>query len=152
CSLGDGSVTEGEVSEDWQFAVLHQLPVIYLVQDNEWGISVTSKEARTMNAYECAAGFKGMNRMEVDGSDFEASYQARKKCIGAVRKGKGPFVLRASVPLLGHHTSGVRKEWYRSKEDLAEHAKRDPGPALRKVLEKKGIAKKALDAIIEETK
>lgn len=152
CSLGDGSVTEGEVSEAWQFAVLHQLPVIYLVQDNEWGISVTSKEARTMNAYEFAAGFKGMNRMEVDGSDFEASYEAMKKCIDAVRKGKGPFVLRATVPLLGHHTSGVRKEWYRSKEDLAEHAKRDPGPALRKVLEKKGIAKKALDAIIEETK
>ena len=152
CSLGDGSVTEGEVSEAWQFAVLHQLPVIYLVQDNEWGISVTSQEARTMNAYEFAAGFKGMNRMEVDGSDFEASYEAMKECIEAVRKGKGPFVLRATVPLLGHHTSGVRKEWYRSKEDLAEHTKRDPGPALRKVLEKKGIAKKALDDIIEESK
>ncbi len=46
CSLGDGSVTEGEVSEAFQFAVLHQLPVIYLVQDNDWGISVSSEGRR----------------------------------------------------------------------------------------------------------
>ena len=52
CSLGDGSVTEGEVSEAFQFAVLKQLPIIYLVQDNDWGISVSSDEARCMDAYE----------------------------------------------------------------------------------------------------
>lgn len=62
CSLGDGSVTEGEVSEAWQFAVLKQLPIIYLVQDNDWGISVSSDEARCMDAYEYAAGFKGMKK------------------------------------------------------------------------------------------
>src|SRR5690349_2200714 len=71
CSLGDASVTEGEVSEAFQFAVLKQLPVIYLVQDNNWGISVTAEEARAMNAFEFAAGFKGMNRVQVDGSNFE---------------------------------------------------------------------------------
>lgn len=153
CSLGDGSVTEGEVSEAWQFAVLHQLPIIYLVQDNDWGISVTSAEARTMNAYEFAAGFKGMNRMEVDGSDFQASYRAVRECISKVRKGEGPFVLRASVPLLGHHTSGVRKEWYRSEEDLAEHAKNDPGPLLKKfLLEQKVATSEELSEIEEEAK
>jgi 2-oxoisovalerate dehydrogenase E1 component len=59
CSFGDNSVTEGEVSEAFQFAVLKQLPIIYLVQDNQWGISV-SAEARAMNAFEYAAGFKGL--------------------------------------------------------------------------------------------
>lgn len=152
CSLGDGSVTEGEVSEAWQFAVLHRLPIIYLVQDNDWGISVTSAEARTMNAYEFAAGFKGMSRKEVDGSDFEASYKAVQECIEHVRKGKGPVVLRAQVPLLGHHTSGVRKEWYRSEEDLAKHAKNDPGPKLKKVLLKAGIAEGELNKIETEEK
>lgn len=151
CSLGDGSMTEGEVSEAWQFAVLHHLPIIYLVQDNEWGISVTSKEARAMDAYEYAAGFKGMNRKRVDGADFEASYEALGKMIEEVRAGKGPCVLQANVPLLGHHTSGVRREMYRPKEDLAEHAKRDPGPALRKVLKKIGVSDEKLDKIeIEE--
>jgi 2-oxoisovalerate dehydrogenase E1 component len=75
CSLGDGSVTEGEVSEAFQFAALHQLPIIYLIQDNDWGISVSSDEARTMDAYEYAAGFKGMERVRVDGSDFADSYK-----------------------------------------------------------------------------
>jgi 2-oxoisovalerate dehydrogenase E1 component len=75
CSLGDASVTEGEVSEAFQFAVLKKLPILYLVQDNDWGISVTSDEARAMDAYEYAAGFKGMGRARVDGSDFLASYE-----------------------------------------------------------------------------
>ena len=57
CSFGDGSVTEGEVSEAFQFAVLKQLPIIYLVQDNDWGISATGEETRAMNAYEYADGF-----------------------------------------------------------------------------------------------
>src|SRR5919112_5457588 len=75
CSFGDNSVTEGEVSEAFQFAILKQLPVIYLVQDNHWGISVASIESRAMNAYEYAAGFKGMKRMQCDGSDFVLSFE-----------------------------------------------------------------------------
>src|SRR6476660_8761737 len=74
CSLGDASITEGEVSEAFQFAVLKQLPIIYLVQDNHWGISVTSEESRAMDAYEFAEGFKGMNKIRVDGTDFTKSY------------------------------------------------------------------------------
>src|ERR1043166_5309274 len=54
CSLGDGSVTEGEVAEAFQMAVLKKLPIIYLVQDNNWGISATGEEMRTMDAYEYA--------------------------------------------------------------------------------------------------
>lgn len=150
CSLGDGSVTEGEVSEAWQFAVLHQLPVIYLVQDNEWGISVTAEEARTMNAYEYAAGFKGMTRRSVDGSDFEASYEAMESAIEFVRKERKPILIHAKVPLLGHHTSGVRKEWYRGEDDLKKHALDDPGPKLKKVLVKRGVKAADLDKIEKE--
>jgi 2-oxoisovalerate dehydrogenase E1 component len=126
CSLGDGSVTEGEVSEALQFAVLKQLPIIYLVQDNDWGISVSGAEARAMDAYEYAAGFKGLERIRVDGSDFEAAYQAMGSAIRYVRAERKPILVHATVPLLGHHTSGVRKEWYRTEEDLEKHAARDP--------------------------
>ncbi len=55
-------------------AVLKKLPIIYLVQDNDWGISATGKEMRAMDAYEYAAGFKGMERMAVDGADFIDSF------------------------------------------------------------------------------
>jgi len=151
CSLGDGSVTEGEVSEAFQFAVLHQLPIIYLVQDNDWGISVSSDEARSMNAYEFAAGFKGMERMSIDGSDFVASYTAMETAITHVRTHRSPMLVHARVPLLGHHTSGVRKEWYRTPEDLAKHYLDDPGPKLKKLLIKTyKISEKELNAIEEE--
>lgn len=135
CSLGDGSVTEGEVSEAFQFAVLKSLPVIYLVQDNEWGISVSSAEARAMDAFEYAAGFKGLERIRVDGSDFEASYHAMESALLYVRTERKPVLVHAATPLLGHHTSGVRKEWYRTTEDLNKHLTRDPLPRLKRLLE-----------------
>ena len=151
CSLGDGSVTEGEVSEAFQFAVLKQLPIVYLVQDNDWGISVSSDEARTMDAYEFAAGFKGMERVRVNGSDFGESYNTMQYTIDWVRKHRKPILVHAKVPLLGHHTSGVRKEWYRTPEDLAKHALDDPGPKLRKLLlEQQWFTAEELDKIEEE--
>lgn len=151
CSLGDGSVTEGEVSEALQFAVLHQLPIIYLVQDNDWGISVSSDEARTMDAYEFAAGFKGLERVRLNGSDFADSYKTMEYTIDWVRRERRPILVHAKVPLLGHHTSGVRKEWYRTAEDLAKHELDDPGPKLRKaLLQQKGVTEAMLDAIEEE--
>ena len=153
CSLGDGSVTEGEVSEAFQFAVLKQLPIIYLVQDNDWGISVSSDEARTMDAYEYAGGFKGMERVRVNGSDFNDSYNTMDYTIEWVRKHRKPILVHAKVPLLGHHTSGVRKEWYRTPEDLAKHAGNDPVPKLKKlILQNKDITEADLEKIEEEQK
>src|SRR5215212_2410647 len=131
CSLGDASITEGEVSEAFQFAVLKQLPVIYLVQDNNWGISVSAEEARAMDAYEYAEGFKGMNKIRVDGTDFIKSSEVMQEVIDDVRKERRPWLVHARVPLLNHHTSGVRKEFYRTEQDLAEHYKNDPLPRLR---------------------
>lgn len=133
CSLGDGSVTEGEVAEAFQMAVLKKLPILYLIQDNDWGISATGSEMRAMDAYEYAAGFKGMERMRVDGSDFSDSYQGLSKAIEYVRKKRSPILVHAKCPLLGHHTSGVRKEWYRG-ENLDLHQQDDPLVKLEKVL------------------
>lgn len=126
CSFGDASVTEGEVSEAFQFAVLKQLPIIYLVQDNDWGISVSAEEGRAMNAYRFAKGFKGMKRVRVDGTNFFESYAVIEDVIADVRERRRPWLVHAKVCLLNHHTSGIRKEFYRSEEDLAKHAYNDP--------------------------
>ena len=150
CSLGDASMTEGEVSEALQFAVLKQLPIIYLVQDNNWGISVTAEEARAMNAYEFAGGFKGMNRIQVDGSDFEASYIVMKQVCEFVRRERQPYLVHAQVPLLGHHTSGVRKDFYRTDEDWEKHSAHDPNPKLRKKLADSGVNEEELKLIEKE--
>jgi 2-oxoisovalerate dehydrogenase E1 component len=134
CSLGDASITEGEVSEAFQFAVLKKLPIIFLVQDNQWGISVTASEARGMDAYTYALGFPGLSRIKIDGTDFPAAFQCMQESVDFVRKTRSPMLVQAQVPLLGHHTSGVRKEFYRTPEDLANDALRDPGPLLRQHL------------------
>lgn len=125
CSLGDGSVTEGEVAEAFQMAVLKKLPIMYLIQDNDWGISAMGSEMRAMDAYEYAAGFKGMERMRVDGSDFTDSFEGLSKAIEYVRTKRAPILVHAKCPLLGHHTSGVRKEWYRG-DNLDLHQQDDP--------------------------
>ncbi|PCJ66883.1 MAG: tungsten formylmethanofuran dehydrogenase [Bacteroidetes bacterium] len=148
CSIGDGSMTEGEVSEALQMAVLHQLPILYLVQDNDWGISATGDEMRAMNAYEFAAGFKGLRRGKVDGSDFTESYNEISKATRWVRKNQKPMLLHAKVPLLGHHTSGVRSEWYR--DDLEEDKKEDPLLFLIEQSLSKGIKQSKIDDLREQ--
>lgn len=144
CSLGDASVTEGEVSEAFQFAALHQLPIIYLVQDNDWGISVSSAEARTNNAFEFIQGFKGISTVSIDGSDFEKSFETMEWVVNEVREKRKPYLVHAKVSLLGHHTSGVRKEFYRTEEDLAKHAIDDPFYKLRNRLLEIGVVEEHL--------
>lgn len=149
CSLGDGSVTEGEIAEAFQMAVLKKLPILYLIQDNDWGISATGSEMRAMDAYEYAAGFKGLQRMRVDGSDFQKSWTAVLQAIEYVREQRAPILLHAKVPLLGHHTSGVRKEWYRTEEDLKKHGQSDPLDKMYVQLVSMGISEKELQEIAE---
>ncbi|MFA0960412.1 thiamine pyrophosphate-dependent enzyme [Roseivirga sp. BDSF3-8] len=139
CSLGDGSVTEGEVSEAFQMAILKDLPIIYLIQDNDWGISATGEEMRAMDAYEFAAGFKGLKRMRVNGADFADSYNGMEKAVNYVRKNRKPILVHAKCPLLGHHTSGVRKEFYRDEQNLNLHHEDDPTPRLRHYLLEGGM-------------
>ncbi|MBS1949774.1 MAG: branched-chain alpha-keto acid dehydrogenase, E1 component [Cytophagales bacterium] len=148
CSLGDGSVTEGEVAEAFQMAVLKKLPIVYLVQDNHWGISATGSEMRAMDAYEYAAGFKGLKRLRTDGSDFTESFDVMKEAFELVRQERTPVLVHAICPLLGHHTSGVRKEWYRG-EDLKQHSEDDPIPKLKKYLLEQSILPNELDQIQE---
>jgi 2-oxoisovalerate dehydrogenase E1 component len=151
CSLGDGSVTEGEVAEAFQMAVLKKLPILYLVQDNNWGISATGEEMRAMDAYEYAAGFKGLTRMRVDGADFISSYEGLAKAIAMVRKKRMPVLVHATCPLLGHHTSGVRKEWYRG-DDLVKQQADDPLPRLKHNLLESGVSDEELASIQQQAK
>lgn len=152
CSFGDNSITEGEVSEAFQFAALHQLPVIFLVQDNEWGISVTKDEARTSDAYDFAAGFVGLNRMRADGTDFVASYEAMKTAVDFVRTERKPMLVCASTVLIGHHTSGVRREFYRDEADLEKHRAKDPGNILRQHLLEEGVDEELLKQITKKAR
>jgi 2-oxoisovalerate dehydrogenase E1 component len=150
CSLGDASVTEGEIAEAFQMAALKQMPILYLVQDNGWDISANAAETRAQNAFEYAQGFHGLEAISIDGANFVESYEAVEKVIDTIRTERRPFLVHAKVPLLNHHTSGVRMEWYR--DDLEEARSRDPYPVLKQQLLDNGFISEAIDSIEKEAK
>lgn len=145
CSIGDGAMTEGEVSEAMQMAALHQYPVLFFVQDNGWGISAQKGEMYAQHAVKFAKGFKGIETRNIDGTDFVECYDTLTDVLETMRKERRPFLVRATVPLLSHHTSGVRKEWYR--DDLQEHQAQDPLPKLRQILIEKEIEEAYLNEL-----
>ncbi|GAB4376013.1 MAG: dehydrogenase E1 component subunit alpha/beta [Salibacteraceae bacterium] len=146
CSLGDASITEGEVSEAFQMAVLKRLPIMYFVQDNEWDISASADEIRAGDASYYARGFKGLEVVTIEkGHDFIACYEALSKVISVIREERRPFLVHLKVPLLSHHTSGVRMEWYR--DDLDDDRKRDPHPYFRQQLLDLGFNEEELNAL-----
>jgi len=148
CSIGDAAITEGEVAEAFQMAALKQFPILFLVQDNEWDISAYADEIRAQDAYQYAAGFEGLEAVSIDGSNFMESYLTLEKVIGKMRKERRPFLVHAKVPLLNHHTSGVRMEWYR--DDLEEAKLRDPYPIFINQLLENGFSKKQIEKLEQE--
>jgi len=149
CSFGDASITEGEVAEAFQMAALKKLPILYLVQDNEWDISAHSSEMRAVDATHYAKGF-GLKTYTIDGTDFTKSYETIQKAFKEIREKRTPLLIHAKVPLLNHHTSGVRMEWYR--DDLEEARSRDPFPKLQAELLANGFTEKDLIQIDKKAK
>jgi len=149
CSFGDASITEGEVAEAFQMAALKKLPILYLVQDNEWDISAHSSEMRAVDATHYAKGF-GLKTYTIDGTDFTKSYETIQKAFKEIREKRTPLLIHAKVPLLNHHTSGVRMEWYR--DDLDEARSRDPFPKLKAELLANGFTEKDLIQIDKKAK
>ena len=145
CSLGDASVTEGEIAEAFQMAALKQLPILYLVQDNGWDISANAAETRAQNAAQYAAGFHGLEAISIDGTDFEQSYKTIKEVLEKIRTQRRPFLIHAKVPLLNHHTSGVRMEFYR--DDLEQARSEDPYPKMLALLLQQGTTKAEIQTI-----
>ena len=149
CSIGDAAMTEGEISEALHMAALKQFPILYFVQDNEWDISAHASEIRANDVSQYIQGFKGIELRTIEGNDFIESYTTIKEVLETIRKERRPFMIHAKVPLLGHHTSGVRKEWYR--DDLKEHEQRDPLPIIHQQLLDAGFTQKDIDAIDTKT-
>lgn len=145
CSLGDASITEGEVAEAFHMASLKQLPILYLVQDNEWDISAHASEIRNTDATGYIKGFPGIEALSIDGTDFQTCWDTIERAIATMRSERRPFLIHAKVPLLNHHTSGVRKEWYR--DDLEKHMLRDPYPKMKAWLSEMGFDDDELAAV-----
>ncbi|HLX12332.1 MAG TPA: thiamine pyrophosphate-dependent enzyme, partial [Bacteroidota bacterium] len=134
-SSGEGATSEGEFHEALNWAAREYLPVIFLIQDNKYAISVTREEQHAAKTvYDLTSGYAGLNRYQVDGCDFVASYETARHAVENARAGKGPALIHANTVRLLAHSSSDDQRKYRTEEDLANDRKRDPLPQFEKYL------------------
>ena len=130
-SMGEGSSNQGDVHEGLNFAAIHRLPFILVVENNGYAISVpTSKQLALENVADRAAGY-GIPGVIVDGSDVLACYRASKTAVDRARRGDGPTLIEAKVIRLTAHSSDDQQTKYRPEQELAELRTHDALPRFR---------------------
>ena len=139
-SCGDGATSQGDFHEALNWAAREQAPALFLVQDNKYAISVPIEEQTAGGTpYKLAAGYEGLSRMRVDGTDFFASASAAQAAIQHIRDGKGPVCLVADVVRLLPHSSSDDHTKYRTPDELEADRKIDPIARLEAALIDEGI-------------
>lgn len=134
CLLGDGATSKGDVYEAMNFAGVHKLPLVFVVNNNQWAISVPLRRqtaCQTLAQKAIAAGFTGE---QVDGNDVIAVRAAAEEAIAAARDGKGPRLIEALTYRLGDHTTADDAARYRPPEEVQAHWKEEPIARLRAFL------------------
>jgi len=125
-TAGEGSTSQGEWYEAVNWAAVHKLPVIFLVENNEYAISEpVDKQMAVKSSADKACGL-GLPGIAVDGSDVVAVYQAVADAVERARKGEGATVIEARMYRLTPHSSDDDDRTYRSREEVEEAKKRDP--------------------------
>jgi 2-oxoisovalerate dehydrogenase E1 component alpha subunit len=137
--MGEGSSNQGDVHEGLNFAAIHKLPFVFVVENNGYAISVPmARQVAGSSVWERAAGY-GIPGVAVDGSDVLASYTAAREAVERARAGEGPTLIEARVTRLTAHSSDDQQTKYRSAEELAAEKERDPLPRFREQLQGAGI-------------
>ena len=134
CLLGDGATSKGDVYEAMNFAGVQKLPLVFVVNNNQWAISVPLKQqtaCQTLAQKAIAAGFEGE---QVDGNDVIAVRAAAAAAIEGARSGKGPRLIEALTYRLGDHTTADDAARYRPPEEVQAHWKEEPIARLRAYL------------------
>lgn len=140
CSGGDGATSQGAFHEALNWSARSKAPILFLVQDNKYAISVpTSEQTAGGTAYKIAAGYEGLLRLRIDGTDFFRSYAAVKAALAHIRSGNGPACLVADVVRLLPHSSSDDHLKYRSEEELERDKKTDPITRFERSLIEAGV-------------
>jgi 2-oxoisovalerate dehydrogenase E1 component len=140
CSVGESSLSEGYFSEAINGASREKLPVIFVVQDNGYGISVP-KSDQTANLYasDNFSGYKNVKIIHCDGLDVFDSFRAMREAVAFVRSGAGTAIVHARVVRIHSHSNSDRQELYRTPEELVAAQEADPLPRFRKLLLDTGL-------------
>jgi len=142
CSCGDGATSQGDFHEALNWAARAAAPVLFVVQDNGYAISVPVKDQTAGgSAFKLARGYEGLARIKVDGTDFFETYAAAKAAIDHIRAGNGPVCLVADLVRLLPHSSSDNHAKYRTPEELEAERREDPILQMENRLIEAGILK-----------
>lgn len=136
---GDGATSEGDVHDALNFAGVYNAPVVLVVQNNGWAISVPrSKQTAAEHLVRRAAGY-GIAGVQVDGNDILAVYQVMREAVESARSGGGPTLIESLTYRLGAHTTADDPTRYRDPQELAYWEKQDPLLRFQLFLEQQGL-------------
>ncbi|PNR99414.1 acetoin:2,6-dichlorophenolindophenol oxidoreductase subunit alpha [Petrotoga mexicana DSM 14811] len=135
---GEGAANQGTFHESLNLASLWKLPVIFVIEDNSWGISVPKDASTSVSKISERAKAYGIPGVSIDGKDVMAVYEVAKEAIDRARRGEGPTLIEVKVYRLRGHFEGD-PQLYRPKEDLEEAKKNDPVLFAENQLLSKGI-------------
>ncbi|RIL10683.1 MAG: tungsten formylmethanofuran dehydrogenase [Proteobacteria bacterium] len=150
-SAGEGTCSQGDYHEALNWAAREKLPVIFMIQNNNYAISVhISEQLAGESAYKISAGYENLERYEVDGSDYIASYEVTRRAYDRALNGDGPAMIEAHVPRLQSHSISDNHLKYRTSEDIEKEKERCPIIKMRALLIKNKIASEQELAALEE--
>lgn len=138
-SGGDGSTSQGEFHEALNFASIHKLSVLFVIQDNEYAISVTKDEQTAGSIAKIFSGYENIKTFETDGTDYLQTTCVLDKAITYLREKKGPVLIVAKVPRLGAHSNSDDPRKYKTESQIESELKRDPIPIFEKFLLKEKL-------------
>jgi len=146
--IGEGSSNQGDFHEGLNFAGIHKLPVIYVVENNGYAISVPMALQSAVEDIAVRGAGYDMPGVIVDGSDVLACYRAGKEAIERARSGEGPTLIEAKVSRLTAHSSDDQQTKYRTAEELEAEKGKDPLPVFRDQLRAAGMIDEEGEAAI----
>ena len=148
-SIGEGSTSEGDFHEGLNFAAVHRLPVLIVVQNNGIAISVPVEQEMAAPVADRARAY-GAHAFTVDGTDYVACHDVVAEAVTSIRAGGPPVVIEALVTRLTSHSSDDDQRRYRSPEDLEADRRRDPIVRLRDLLTRRGLWDEGHEAALQQ--
>lgn len=142
-SIGEGGTSQGDWHEALNFASIHKCPVLFIVENNGYAISVPLRKQMAVESVAVRAQGYGMPGISADGSDVLECYRVAKEAYDRARRGDGPTLIEYRVPRLGSHSSDDQQERYRTKEEIEADRRRDPLLTFRIYLEGVGVLTEA---------
>tara|TARA_B100001989_G_C24548067_1_gene472342 strand:+ start:3115 stop:4146 length:1032 start_codon:yes stop_codon:yes gene_type:complete len=149
--MGDGASNQGQVAECYNMAALWDLPILYVIENNQYGMGTSVSRSSAGQLYRRGEGY-GIPGEQVDGMDVFAVQDAARQALDYIRSGNGPYILEVmTYRYRGHSMSDPAK--YRTKEEVASFKEeRDPITAVKDLLQERDVPEEDIKAIDKEIK